>query len=529
MSTIAADYLAGRERTAPFFARDPRLLFDQPPMPREWSADFVAGMLAYQRELGLERSIAGNEAVIVTGQQPGIFTGPLYTIYKAATAIRLARRIRERFGVPCIPVFWVGSEDHDFDEARSAHFLSKRHDPFTLIYEPKSDVAGRPLYRVPVEPSLHALVDRAAENSPGSEFRAEVTKVLHQTLDAASSLSDWAARLLAHLFRDTDLLLFSPHLEFARRASTQVLLKEISDPLVSTRLTNEAGRRLAAEGYDPQLIRSDADCSFFVEVDGRRRKVSYGEDSYHVLETGLSYTVKELLALLESEPTRFSPNVALRCIVQQHLFAPEAYVAGPGEVAYWAQLKSVFEHFHSAMPVVYPRARAVLTSIKLNKLRSRVGLDFAALEQPFEALLERVLETSADSVALSEIRARRDEFKQVVDRLALALESRDKRLAVYIPSLRERIEFELERLERAVMRADEVKVDTARQQLARLCNTLAPWRRPQERVFTVFSYLFEHGWDLIARIVEDIDVDPRVPAGSDPSMPARFGLTEIEL
>jgi bacillithiol biosynthesis cysteine-adding enzyme BshC len=516
VGSVAADYISGNEGIARFFAGSPHALLASPPQLNAWDETFAEGMRDYQVELGLTRKLSGNEAVIITGQQPGIFTGPLYTIYKAATAIRLAARLRETYGVPCVPVFWVGSEDHDFDEAKSAHFLSKHHEPFTLEYAPSADVAGFPMCRVPIEPSLHDLVDRAAANTSGSEYRDEVARVLHETLERSSSIAEWAARLMAHLFRDTDLLLFSPHLEFARNASLPILRKEISEPLASNRLVIEGGKQLAALGYAPQLVRNEQDCSFFLEVENRRRKVTFSGGTFHVNDTELAYPPDAMLALLESAPTRFSPNVALRCVVQQHLFAPAAYVAGPGEVAYWAQLKTVFEHFGHAIPIVYPRARAVLSTIKLNKLRRRAGLEYADLEQPFDVLLERVLESLSDSAALAAVRERRAEFRGVVDSLAAALESRDKRLTSYIPSLRERIDFELDRLERAILRADETKVETAKQQLTRLCNAFAPWRRPQERVYTLFTYLFEHGWGLVGRITNGIDVET-------------FGTTEFEL
>ena len=161
----------------------------------------------------------------------------------------------------------IGSDDHDFEEARSAHFLTKNHESLTLRYEPLANVDGLPMFRVPIEDSLHEFVDRAADSTPGSEFRSEIAAALHESLRSAESLSDWAARVLARLFRDTNFVFFSPHLPASRALAAEVLEKEIAVPLTSTRLLNETGDRLDALGFPRQITKADTECGFFLEVE----------------------------------------------------------------------------------------------------------------------------------------------------------------------------------------------------------------------------------------------------------------------
>lgn len=507
MKDLFADYVAETPELIEFFARSPKGLFEAPPEAAQWDTSLLEALTDYQTRLGGRCLFMGYETAVVTGQQPGLFTGPLYTIYKTITAILLAKKIRNRFGVPCVPVFWVASDDHDFEESRTTHFLTKHHEDLALTYSPQENVDGLPMYRVPIEDSLHALIDEAASQTPGSESRGEVAEFLHTSLDASASLSDWMARLMVRLFCDTPLIVFSPHLPVARKLAAEVFEKDLSDPLASTRFVNEAGRRLAELGYPQQVNKDPAECSFYIEMGGRRRKVLFEDGSYRIPDERLACSPDEVEAMLQSAPERFSPNVALRCIVQQHLFPAVAYVAGPGEMAYWAQLKNLFESFGEDMPVVYPRARAVLTNMKLKKLMEKFGFALADLEGPQEDLVERALYVARRAPAYEIARNHRAGIEAAVRRMTQELEGMSKTAGDVSREIEERVKAELDRLERVILKGDDEHAEAVRKQVARLCNALVPFRKPQERVYTIFSFLFEHGWDLVPKLIEEMDIE----------------------
>jgi len=281
-------YIAEEPALMAFYAYSPRAL-PVSAAARPWDPGLVDTLRAYQCDLGLARSFTGNEPVVITGQQPGIFTGPLYTIYKAVTAVLLAARIQRLSGAPCIPLFWIGADDHDFEELRVAHFLTKNHETLTLRYAPENEpgeaavnVAGFPMYRVPITPSLHQLVDEAAAQTPGAEYREDVAAFLHHTLDQSRTLDEWFARLMAALFQDTQLMFFAPHLAAARLAAVPVFEREIREPLASTRLLNETAERLRKSGYPAQVVKNETECNFFIEMGGRRRKVLYEKERFRI-------------------------------------------------------------------------------------------------------------------------------------------------------------------------------------------------------------------------------------------------------
>ena len=519
MADLFQDYVRGVPALMAAYAGHPRDVANHAIAPRPWNPALVAGLAGYQTHLGSEAAFQGDEGVVITGQQPGIFTGPLYTIYKAITAIRLARTLSGESGSTFVPVYWVGGDDHDFEEISRVHLLGKQHTAVSLELPPEAGQQPRSIFRLPVSQSLHDLVDVAARQAAGSEFSGEVQAFLHESLEASANLSEWHARLVARLFRDTRLLLFTPELPEARRAAIPVFEREIRYPLASTERVNEGGARLEAAGYGAQVVKAEDACNFFLESAGMRCKVRHINGMFHLPDTGEQFDAAALLALLHESPERFTANVALRCIVQQHLFPVRAYVAGPGELAYWGQLKGLFEQFELPMPVVYPRIRAVLTSVKTNKLLARYGLSLADFEGSPADLEERALRASQQDPALAVLARHRPVLAASLDALQgdlRALGAKGKAAVPLADTFSGQVHQGLERLERSLLRADAHRTDTVRKQLERLTTELAPERKSQERYYTLFSWLFQHGWGLAPRLLDALDHEG-------------FALQEVEL
>ncbi|MBI2421665.1 MAG: bacillithiol biosynthesis cysteine-adding enzyme BshC [Candidatus Hydrogenedentes bacterium] len=519
MSSLLHDYCNGAPALSPFFEQPLNAFCAPSATARAWDPGLLDAVQRYQQRLGIERSICGDEHAIVTGQQPGLLTGPLYTIYKAITALKLARKFNSQGNARVQPIFWVGSDDHDFEEVRTAHLLSKKHETLSLSYAPAQDIDRFPMYHVPVESSLHALIDEAADQAPGSEWRAEVQAFLHESLDASASFSDWNARIMAKLFAATELLIFAPDLPEARRAAAPVFRNELEHPLRSTHALNEAGRMLETAGFEAQVVKDSAACNLFVVIENRRCRVRFENGRFHLPDAGLQYTQGEFLKLLDDDPQAFTPNVALRCLVQQHLFPTLAYVAGPGELAYWGQLKPLFTQFALPMPVVYPRAQGRISSMKLNKLLGKLHLDPDALLQPLADLEDTVMRASAANPAHALLQTHRAGLQALLDRIALdvtPLQKKYPNAGSHAGRFRETVGGAWDRFERALVHLDDTQSQTIQQQVQRLQTAFAPFRKPQERVYSVFSHLFEYGWELIPRLIAELDVES-------------FTMNEIEL
>jgi len=503
--TIRDAYVRGDEAVTAFLGGGPDRLWDETPTTAILDERLAEEIAEYNVSVGGNRSeLSGPLAVISTGHQPTIFTGPLYTVYKAITAIQAAERIEKKYGIRCIPLFWIAGDDHDLEEASSVYTLTKKNEVHALRYAPEN-AEGRPLDAVPLDPSLETLAKEMATLVPGSEFRDDVLETLLASLQTASSMTEWMARLLSRLFRDTPLVLFVPSLPRARELAADIIRQEIDQPIESARRVNAGGSALEEIGFTAQVIKGETDCNFFLDVDGLREKVTYLEGHFTAADD--RYSEAELLDELKRAPGRFSPNVILRCIVQQHLFPTAAYIAGPGEIAYWAQLKTVFDQFNVPMPVVYPRSSAVLTTIKLNKLLNKYGLTPTQLSQDPERLVELALAAESKNPVMGVLAKTR----KSVDEALVELNTTTAKLAPNATEaanrLTERTQSEFLRMERALLRSDDRKVATVRQQIERLYNALAPKRKPQERMFTVFTYLFDQGWDFIPRLLRELNID----------------------
>lgn len=511
MAELLRDYVEGNPALLAHYAAHPAAVFQHAIPPMSWDRALQDDVTNYQQHLGAPKSVPGDAGVFITGQQPGIFTGPLYTIYKAITALKLSEKGNESDGDGAfVPVYWVGGDDHDFDEIRRVHLLSKRHRAVPLVLDGAADQPSLSIFRLPARESLHDLIHIAAAEAPGSEFSAEIASFLHESVDAAENLSEWHARLMARLFRDTPLVIFTPELAAARRAAIPVFEREIDHPLRSTAQLNAGGASLEAAGYGAQVVKDAVSCNFFVEHKNLRCRVHYVDGKFLLPDTGERFSTSEMTAWLHRDPMAFTANVALRCVVQQHLFPVRAYIAGPGELAYWGQLKGVFEAFEYPMPVVYPRIRAVLTSLKTNKLLRNYGLQPEDLATPLTELEERALRQGTQDPSLSLLAKRRAEIEASVQGLLADLEGLGKKgrgASDLAGQFSGTVQQSLDHLERNLLRADANRTETVRNQLARLSTELAPERKPQERYYTLFSWLFHYGWDLVPRLIRELDAN----------------------
>ena len=505
---FAAAYASGDPAACALLGGPHGRLFGAPgPVPAPLP-EVVAEINAHQVRLGTAARIPDGARFIVTGQQPGIFAGPMYTVYKAATAVLLAKELEVAAGAPCVPVFWTASEDHDFDEVRAAHFLDARRALFSLSLTAEDPPSDRPLFAVPATEALHALIDEAAARCAGSELTAEVAAFLHDTAAASDSLADWFQRVMACLFGGTPLVHFAPHWPAARAAARGVLRREIETPLVSTRLVNEAAAVLERLGHAAGVRRPETACNFFLLSGGRRLRVHWQDGRFTLPDApGGDYEPAALLDLLEAEPGRFSPNVVLRPVVQQALFGAAACVCGPGETVYWAQLGGVFDHFDTPFPVVWPRARAVILGAKERKHLRAFGLPVEALAAGADAVVDRALRDAPPPEALAEARRRRDAM--LAEAEALRARLGEGPAADAAAKLAEAVGQGFDRVERALLHGDREKVAALAARARRLCDVAMPGGRPQERALSPFTWLFSEGFGFTDAVLRGLD--PRAP------------------
>ncbi|MCS7082896.1 MAG: bacillithiol biosynthesis cysteine-adding enzyme BshC [Bacteroidetes bacterium] len=470
-------------------------------------------LLAQVRRLGGDaqaqsaaRVLAHPEALaVVTGQQVGLLGGPLYTFYKILTALQLRQAVQERHpDRPVVAVFWLEGEDHDLREVNQlawpadgtlmrAHLELKEERPIAmcarLLPEEISDWLGALWSRLPDTP-----------------YAGPVRSQLEAAYQPGRSWSEAFARLLYGLFADTGLVLLDPADPALKRLWEEFFVRVLREWPQVFRSLREQSERLSAQGYELPL-RPRPIGLFWMEPDGERRALEPEPDArVRWRGTDRSWTQAELLDRVRIEPERISPGVALRPLAQDWLLPTVAYVAGPAEVAYWAQVLALYPHFGLRPPVVWPRLSATLLDPAALRLLERLGLRFVELFERAELLQERLLARYAPlSVPFSAARAA---IEAGLEQLLAPVRELDPTLEGAWGRTRARILQELEALEVRTRRAQRRRHAELLAQLLRLLSHVAPEGELQERVWSTAYALLRWGPESLRERLTEHALNP---------------------
>ena len=316
----------------------------------------------------------------MTGQQAGLFGGPLFTLYKALTAVKLAARVSQEHQVPTVAVFWVESEDHDWDEVASVSVMDGELQRRTITLPSPAGAGQTPICRITLGEEINAAISQLAATLPATEFTTELVADLKHAYAPGLTMSDAFARLLDRLLGDLGVIVFECSDRAAKPLVSGIFAHELTHPGRTWALADEAGRRLASGGYHTQVEAPSHPAAALFRIDGARSPVPADAP-------GLGTEAR-------TRPETFSPNVLLRPIVQDTLFPTACYVSGPNELAYLAQLRNVYEHFGVPMPLVVPRASATVLDSASARFLEKHDVPFEELQARDESALNRLLAAS---------------------------------------------------------------------------------------------------------------------------------------
>jgi bacillithiol synthase len=448
----------------------------------------------------LERWVAEDGFAVTTGQQPGLFGGPLFTLYKALTAVALARRLEGLLERPVLPVFWVAAEDHDWEEVRRVHLLDPENELEAVEIPVPVGREEAPLHRV----VLGAEVDRARERFlsllPRSDFAPEWAALLEGSYREGETLPGAFARLLEGLLGPRGLFVLSPEHPDLQAAGLPVLLDEAERSTEVETALIRRGEEMEARGFELQVPLLSGGVNLFFEGTRGRDRLFREGDGFRLRRGGETLTLEELRDRASADPALLSPNVLLRPVVESRLVPTLSYVAGPGEMAYLAQTEPVFRAHGMEPPVVHPRLAAVLLEEKVAKVLRKFGLEVEALSHPHHEVASRLVREEIPD----DVRAALGGFRGVVARasgeLARAVKGIDPTLAGPVDHLRNQSFSLLSDVERKVMQALKRENEVALSQLEKSRLHLFPLGRPQERVLSPFYHLFRYGPGLLDRL-----------------------------
>ena len=515
---LAGDYAHAFEPLAPFYAGNPA-------RPEDWLAAIeraqghprqrneIADVISAQQQrrgappearAALERLRHDGTVAVVTGQQAGAFGGPLYTLLKAITALRLAARVRQEHHVPAIAVFWIDAEDHDWDEVSSCAVLDADVQPRTVRLPAPAGAGRLPVGRLPLDGGVSAVLDVLAEVLPPTEFTASLMTRLRSSYEPGLSTSEAFGRLLEFTLGDFGLVVYDAGDPAAKPLVGDVFAREVEFPGRTAELAMEAGARLVRLGYHAQ-VSAHADGLSLFSLDGGRHPIRFADGAFRAV--GREWTPQDLLSEVRSNPAGFSPNVLLRPIVQDTLFPTVAYVAGPNELAYLGQLKPVYAHFGVPMPLMVPRISATLLDSAGVRFLGKYGVALEALQAQDESVLNRLLETALPGEVDHAYQAAAAALDGPMQALVKAVPAIDATLEGAARSAAGRISHELQGLHAKIIHAAKRRDETLRRQFTRTRAQAFPGGHAQERTIGFVSFLNRFGPGLVDHLVGDLPVD----------------------
>ncbi len=441
----------------------------------------------------IQRLREGAHAV-VTGQQVGLFGGPLLSLLKAASVLALAKQM-ESAGVPCVPVFWMASEDHDLAEVNQALLLGSDYQ-LTAFTAPAEGKADSPVASVRFAPGTGELVEKAAELLGDSE----VAGYLRESYREGETFSGAFARLYTRLFGGHGLILLDPADAELHRIAAPLFVEaieragELDDALLAR------NREITAAGYHEQVKVTAESTPLFALVDGARVPVHRANGGFKILKKQLAKD--ELLREIADRPEEFNANVLLRPVLQDYWLPTLAYIGGPAEIAYFAQVGVVYEKLLGRVTPILPRTSATLLEPKIEKLLNRYGLQLQDLFHGERQLRDELAPRALPVELKLDFERGLLAVEEAMQRIGESLHKLDPTLVEASRRAANKMRYQVGRLEKRAAQAELRKESLLTRHAAQMENALYPERTLQEREIAGVYFLARYGVGLIDQLIE---------------------------
>lgn len=416
---------------------------------------------------------------ITTAHQPNIFTGYLYSIYKTLHVIRIAEELKAQLPqYHFVPVFYIGSEDNDLDELNQCNIDGVKHRWQT---QQKGAVG-----RMKVDKGLISIIDGIDRQLGQFQYGKELIAILRTAYREGDSIANGTFNLLNQLFARYGLLVLQPDNALLKKQMKAIFASDLLDQLPHA-LVEQNSTSLSAS-YKVQVNPREINL-FYLDGLSRERITISGEN--YITDSGRQFSKTQMLEELESYPEKFSPNVVLRGIYQATILPDILFVGGGSEIAYWLELKSLFEHFKVPYPVLVLRNSFLLATAAQKKRVEEMGWSISELFKPdFDIMNDYVKKHSAKKLQLdSEVKTVNDLYA----RLREEAEEIDITLGQHISALEHKVVKQLRNLEKKLIRAEKRNFETQQRQLQKIKLELFPNNNLQERVDNFMPYFAKYG------------------------------------
>jgi bacillithiol synthase len=497
---IVTDYLNGEEKLQPFYSFYPDLdgirnaiekkskqKTDRQALVNVLKDQYQDLQINKAVKTNIEDLLSENTFTVCTAHQPNLFTGPLYFIYKILHAIRLANQLeRDLNNYRFVPVFYMGSEDADLDEL----------DHFTVqgkTYRWQTRQKGA-VGRMIVDKELTVLIDELDHQLSVERSGKEFTSILKEAFQPGVTIQEATLTLVNSLFGEYGLVVL---------IADDARLKKLMLPVFEDDLFQNNPGGIVAEastklGADYNVQAHPRNINLFYLLDNVRERIEVKDDKFFVHNSVLSFTKDEISKELAEHAERFSPNVILRGLYQENILPNIAFIGGGGEVAYWLQLKPLFDHYRIPFPVILLRNSFLIIEKKQQELISRLSLNTKDLFLSPREILNKLLDAEGKRPALN---GELDQLSSIYIQLKALATGVDPTLEKHVEALKTQTISNLLELEKKMLRAERKKHDAIQRQIAKLKQQLFPNNGLQERVENISYYYAKYGREFIRELL----------------------------
>ncbi|MFO8030282.1 MAG: bacillithiol biosynthesis cysteine-adding enzyme BshC [Cyclonatronaceae bacterium] len=512
-SRLFRDYLKGSDNLAPFYSRKHSWeelteavrafkFHGDRKKTAQVIADFNAPFLDDNSRIEELAGILADEntVTVTTGQQLSLFGGPLYTVFKTISVIYFAKKLSQETGRRVIPVFWLADEDHDYEEISEIALpaggkMKKMELPCST---PERHAAGSILIDKEFESFRRQVFDALQE----TDFHEHVTSLINEAYTPGRTLKDAFALLLSRLFVGHDLVFAGSHFTEAKKLASGCMRKAIGQVDVIREALDEQSRKLQ-DHYHQQVQITDS--LFFWHDDEQGRIRLRHENGSWQIGSGPSMTTKELMTRLDEEPERFSPNVFLRPLIQDTLLPNAAYVAGPAEIAYYGQMKPVYEIMGMEMPFIAARLSATLVEPNIQRFVIELPFSFSDYSGRLEDLEQHYLRKHG----APDLDDQFEDWKKKVEELTGEI---TEKLAITDPGLQKHAQAITREHVKAIDKYKKKTVNRLREseevqlnRIRKVKTALFPADKLQEREIASVYFMNKFGTDIWDRILAQLD------------------------
>ncbi|MBI2730605.1 MAG: bacillithiol biosynthesis cysteine-adding enzyme BshC [Sphingobacteriales bacterium] len=502
-SNIVADYVAGDEKLTPFLKHpvSPDGICQSIDSRKQVNTNRELLVTALQHQYknipvtdavkeNIHKLLSPDTFTICTAHQPNIFTGPLYFLYKILHAAKLADTLKKEMPqYDFVPVYYMGSEDADLDELNNITIQGNK-----LVWQTKQTGA---VGRMKVDDEFLKLITAINGQITVLPNGKELVQLFIDCYKKGNSIQQSTFELVNKLFGEFGVIVLIPDNASLKKAFAPVIKKELlegfSHPLV------EATGKELGKYYKVQA--SGRAINLFYLIDNKRERIEKVGEQFIISSLELSFTEAEIVKELEEHPERFSANVILRGVFQETVLPNIAFIGGGGEVAYWLELKKVFEAVNVPYPMLVLRNSFLLINDEQKQKTKKLGLSIADLFKPELELINQLVKerTSNDLSLNNEITF----LQKLYDQLKQKAAPVDQTLMAHIDSLLAKSKKQLEELEKKMMRAEKKKYEAEQRQIQSLKQSLFANNSLQERVENISFFFGVYGKEILNKLYDN--------------------------